>query len=257
MSGVIAVVVIVLVVGGLVALTIRKILFAPISPPRRTEPEPVGLEEAASAPQTVTPATPLNLEPVVAPLAVPTVAAKPEPPRRAPPPKASTSPMQKVAALVAPSTSDAVVLEKPEATVARAATLDAAALAVAAPTLLTARVLYAGLSSTFNPQVMDGGDRCLGIKPIPPSPKDREEARLRVTVNASGRIEADGKAISLAQLKERLAEVKGTGITVWCYCERAEPEPIQAGQVLDLVLGAGVPLKLTDKSFISPSSPGA
>ena len=118
-------------------------------------------------------------------------------------------------------------------------------------TRLTARLAGKGMRRSFNPPVFTGADAGYARIPGAAQHKGQDDPGLKVMVSASGTITVDGREATIAELEQRLAGLKTSGGTVWCYCEPAQQEPPQASQVLDCILRAAVPFTLS--SSLDPS----
>ena len=91
-------------------------------------------------------------------------------------------------------------------------------------------------------------------KPAAQSPVASDAPVIKVSVFADGRITADGSPATVDSLREsfkKLAEQKGA---VWYYREagQAEPPP-QAMQVMQAVVEAGLPIRLSSRPDYSDS----
>ena len=74
----------------------------------------------------------------------------------------------------------------------------------------------------------------------------------KIAVTAKGDVSLDGKPVSIDVLKERLADLKQRGGTVWYYREagRREP-PAQAMQVIKLIADHRLPISMSTKPDFS------
>ena len=87
---------------------------------------------------------------------------------------------------------------------------------------------------------------------------DREDSpkttgpHVEISVLQSGKILLDGTESSIAQVEQRLAQLKSEGGTVWYYREAGQQgPPREAMQVMKLVAENGLPITLSSKADFS------
>ena len=113
---------------------------------------------------------------------------------------------------------------------------------------LTSHLAGVATRRQYNAPIMSGGDKDLGRRPIPVNHKEHDTPRLHVLVRASGAIEVEGRVTTLADLEQRLADLKDNGGKVTYECEHTESEPPQAAQVLDAIFKSGLPVTFAGKA---------
>jgi hypothetical protein len=75
---------------------------------------------------------------------------------------------------------------------------------------------------------------------------------IKIKVMKNGDVYADGRAVSLDPLSERLAEAKMRSKVAWLYREDLFGEPsVVATEVLRLVMDHGLPISLSSRSDFS------
>lgn len=82
----------------------------------------------------------------------------------------------------------------------------------------------------------------------PPRQESGHVAKVKVT--QAGTIYVDGKAVSMAELRQEFARLKEAQGVVWYYRENPQGEPPpQAMAVIEAIVETKLPVKLVEKDF--------
>ena len=90
-----------------------------------------------------------------------------------------------------------------------------------------------------------------------PAKADTSGKIMKIAVSAKGEIQADGKPVSLENLSDQLAALRGVGGAVWYHRENPDQDPHpNAEKVIDLIIANGLPVRLSTKPDFSDSVGG-
>jgi hypothetical protein len=85
-------------------------------------------------------------------------------------------------------------------------------------------------------------------KPASQTSADASVPIIKVAVFADGRITADGALVTLDSLRDSFKRLAGHNGIVWYYREAGQQEPPpQAMQVIEAVMEAGLPIRLSSR----------